>query len=109
MARGLPHAHILLIVHPDDKPRGPDDYDNIVCAELPNKDTHPELWGIVTRHMMHGPCGPLNPSCPCMEDQACTKKFPKEFQDATADVPDSFPKYRRRDDGRFHEKVVNGM
>jgi len=37
--RGLPHAHILLILKVDDKPRCADDYDAIVCAE----DLHPCL------------------------------------------------------------------
>jgi hypothetical protein len=106
--RGLPHAHILLIVAPDDRPRGPEDYDKIVCAELPNKETHPELWDIVTRHMMHGPCGDLNRNCPCMEDGACTKNYPKHFHETTTDAPGAYPVYRRRDDGRFHEKIVNG-
>ncbi len=34
--RGLPHAHILLIMHPDDKPRDVDHINNLVCAELPD-------------------------------------------------------------------------
>ena len=37
--RGLFHAHILLILKVDDKPRCADDYDAIVCAE----DLHPCL------------------------------------------------------------------
>jgi hypothetical protein len=43
--RGLPHAHILLILAAEDKPTGPEDFDRMVCAELPDKETHPELWG----------------------------------------------------------------
>lgn len=55
--RGLPHAHILLIVAGSDKPHSPDDYDAVVCAEVPNPDTHPQLYATVTSSMMHGPCG----------------------------------------------------
>ena len=54
--RGLPHAHILLILAASDKPRGPEDFDAVVCAEIPNPDTHPQLYATVTSSMMHGPC-----------------------------------------------------
>ena len=33
--RGLPHAHILIILSDQDKPRDPTMYDKIVCAEIP--------------------------------------------------------------------------
>ena len=35
--RGLPHLHLLIIVHPRDKVRAPDDVDARVCAELPGR------------------------------------------------------------------------
>ncbi|PKK65715.1 hypothetical protein RhiirC2_643291, partial [Rhizophagus irregularis] len=35
--RGLPHAHILMILAPEDKPRISDDFDELVCAEIPDK------------------------------------------------------------------------
>lgn len=34
--RGLPHAHLLVILDSADTPRSVDDYDRIVSAELPN-------------------------------------------------------------------------
>ena len=46
--RGLPHAHILLILDQEDKLRSPDQYDQLICAELPDKDSQPELWEVVT-------------------------------------------------------------
>ncbi len=102
--RGLPHAHILVILHPDDKPRGPDDYGRIVSAELPDKDAHPELYDIITTCMLHGPCGTINPQSPCMVDGICTKSYPKAFQEHTSDTSGSYPTYRRRDDGRTFER-----
>jgi hypothetical protein len=33
--RGLPHAHILLILHSDHKPRGPDEYDCLIRMHTP--------------------------------------------------------------------------
>jgi hypothetical protein len=103
--RGLPHAHILLILHPQDKLHSRSDYDYVCCAELPDKDLEPELYETVTTSMMHGPCGALNPGSSCMKDGCCTKNYPKQWQDATAEA-DGYPLMRRRDDGRYVEKVV---
>ena len=55
--RGLPHAHILLIMAANDKPHSADDFDKVVCAEIPNPDTHSQLYATVTTTMMHRPCG----------------------------------------------------
>jgi hypothetical protein len=55
--RGLPHGHILIILRSQDKPRDGSDCDRIVCAELPNKSTHPELYNIYLACCM-GPVGP---------------------------------------------------
>ena len=55
----------------------------VVCAEIPNKQTFPELYQIVSKFMMHGPCGVANHNSPCMEYDKCTKKFPKDFTDVT--------------------------
>ena len=55
--RGLPHAHLLLILHQSCKIREPEDVDRIVCAEIPSPLTHPNLYEAVASHMMHGPCG----------------------------------------------------
>ena len=81
--RGLPHAHILLILDGPDKPRSPDDYDDLVRAELPDEREEPELYKAVVKHMLHGPCGPgYQRTAPCMVDGVCTKGFPKPFQEA---------------------------
>ncbi|GFR79208.1 ATP-dependent DNA helicase pif1 [Elysia marginata] len=65
--RGLPHVHILLILSNDCMPNSPEKIDQIVCAEIPNKDKNPVLHSIVTSNNTHGPCGAVNPSSPCME------------------------------------------
>ncbi len=89
--RGLSHGHILIILCNQDKPRDNNDYDPIVCAELPDKSTHPELYNIVTSRMLHGPCGALHPSCACMVNGACSKGYPKTFQPQTEDSTSSYP------------------
>jgi len=58
--------------------------------------------------MVHGPCGHLNPSCICMEDEKCKKDFPKSFIEETKENVDGYPLYRRRDNGQTISKRVNG-
>ena len=70
--RGPPHAHILAISDPESKPRTPEDYDAIVCAEIPDEQQFPELHSIVAKLMMHSPCDGNNPNSPCMVDGICT-------------------------------------
>ena len=113
--RGLPHAHILCIMAPEDKPRTPKDIDKLVSAEIPDKNTNPKLHAIVTKHMCHGPCGNVNVNSPCMETKGslkvCGKQFPKEFCSATTVTPNGYPKYRRRapdDGGRTYNAQVRG-
>ncbi|OWZ09158.1 Helitron helicase [Phytophthora megakarya] len=80
---GLPHAHILLILRPEDKPVNAEDVDNLVWAKLPDKDKYPELYETVISRMMHGLCGEQNPRSPCMKNGRCSKKFPKPFSKET--------------------------
>jgi nitrogen regulatory protein PII len=94
--RGLPHAHILIVVKDEDKYKTSNAIDRMVSAEIPDIHTEPRLFEIVSRCMMHGPCGTDNPHAPCMEDHICKKNFPKKFQDATLANVDGYPLYRRR-------------
>lgn len=77
--RGLPHIHLLLWLK--DKVTG-NNIDKIVSAEIPNPLEDKELFDIVIKYMVHGPCGG-NSRCPCMQNNKCTKKFPKPFSNAT--------------------------
>jgi hypothetical protein len=56
--RGLPHAHILLILDEVSKLRTAKDYDSMVSAEIPNSIRYPEAYETVISCMVHGPCGP---------------------------------------------------
>jgi hypothetical protein len=42
--RGLPHSHILIILDEKDKLITSEDYDRIVCAEIPDKTKYPMLF-----------------------------------------------------------------
>jgi hypothetical protein len=71
--RGLPHAHFLLIMTGKYKYTCPEQYDRIISAELPNKHKYPELYKLVVKHMMHGPCGALNRYCPCTKNRKSSR------------------------------------
>ena len=105
--RGLPHAHILLILDTAYKPRTPEQVDTIASAELPDPDMFPELHRIVVSSMLHGPCGLRNTNAPCMKDGKCSKNFPKPFSEETILPSDQYPQYRRRENGRTAEKGGN--
>ena len=97
--RGLPNCHMLIILDQDSKLRDPQDLDSIICAEIPDYDTDPDLYNIITSSMVHGPCGILNTRSMCMEDGICSKGYPKEFIEETSICVDGYPLYRRRDNG----------
>ena len=55
---------------------------------------------MVVKHMMHGPCGALNPNCPCTKGRpACKNHYPRPFNAATTQGKDFYPLYRRHQDG----------
>ncbi|KAH7482044.1 ATP-dependent DNA helicase PIF1 [Phytophthora ramorum] len=94
--RGLPHAHILIILAEEDKPRTRQIVDRMVSAELPDREKFPQLFETIMTCMLHGPCGAANPSCACMKDGKCTKGYPKPFAEATRTNVNGYPVYRRR-------------
>ncbi|XP_028757289.1 uncharacterized protein LOC114716449 [Neltuma alba] len=75
--RGLPHAHILLFLEPEDKINNTERIDEVISAEIPDKESSPILYDLVQTYMFHGLCGANNPKSPCMKDKKCTKYFPK--------------------------------
>ncbi|XP_016506237.1 uncharacterized protein LOC107824026 [Nicotiana tabacum] len=93
--RGLPHAHFLIILTDDYKLLTPEAYDKFVCAELPDPDTNSYLHKLVIKHMMHGPCGHLNPTNSCTKRNECKFKYPKSFVGETTKGKNSYPIYRR--------------
>ena len=99
--RGLPHAHILLILSGRHKPVQLTDYDRLVCAEFPNKQVFPELHDIICRSNVHGPCGQYNPTSPCMIEGKCRFKYPRRFAASTTLDENGYPTYMRRDDGQY--------
>ena len=62
---------------------------------MPNNNKYPQLFEVVTKFMMHGPCGVSNPKSPCMHDGKCLKFYLKKFVDVTAFDDKGYPVYRR--------------
>lgn len=62
---------------------------------------------MVVKHMLHGPCGDLNPKNVCMKRKGYCKNFyPKAFCDVTTQNIGTYPAYRRR--GRGVKVIVSG-
>lgn len=98
--RGLPHAHIIIILGDGYRILTPEDVDSLISAKWPDPTTQKTLFETVSRCMVHGPCGSLNPNAPCMERGRCTKFYPRSFNTRTSMEDDGYPDYYRPDDGR---------
>ena len=109
--RGLPHAHILLILDHESRLRDPAEFDEIVSAELPDEKKEPHLHNLVLRFMVHTPCN-QGYSAPCRKHGGhCKAHFPKEFINYTMSQEDGYPSYRRRSKeygGHTGEKYIRG-
>jgi len=100
--RGLPHAHVLIILR--QRILSADDVDRCVSAEIPDPVLSPDLHHLVTHLMIHGPCS--NTSAPCMDcNGMCEKHFPKQLQPLTVMHPNAYPLYKRR---ALHNGEVRG-
>ncbi|KAK4562376.1 hypothetical protein RGQ29_005026 [Quercus rubra] len=102
--RGLPHAHILLFLHHDDKHPTVAEIDRIISAEIPYLNKEPLAYEAVKQYMVHGPCGSINSRASCMIENKCSTHFPKKFCPQTTVDEDGFPIYKRRNNGRFVER-----
>ena len=98
--RGLPHIHFLVWLAAGAKEFDASVVDNFICVEIPDVNTDPLGYALVDEFMIHGPCGQSNRNCPCMKNNKCSKKFPKDFQDETTIDDFGFALYMRRDDDR---------
>ncbi|CAN1769844.1 hypothetical protein LINPERHAP1_LOCUS11421 [Linum perenne] len=92
------------LVQQSDKIYSPSHIDSVISAEIPDVIADPQCYDVVSRLMLHGPCGHLFPNSPCMVTEKCTKHYPKKFNPETTIDEDGFPRYRRRENGRTIEK-----
>jgi hypothetical protein len=98
---GLPHVHIIFWVSTDTSQPTPEQIDSIISAEIPDPTADPLAYALVGEHMVHEPCGKLNPNSPCMKNRKCSKYYPKPFHDQTTINENGYATYKRRNDGRF--------
>ena len=108
--RGLPHAHIVVILRATDRPLTAADIDALVSAELPPEPAADDtsaaavaqrrLRALVLEHMLHNDCsGPHGCRCPCWDEikQQCSGSFPFEFaESSTMGNERKKAEYRRR-------------
>nr|GFA87080.1 ATP-dependent DNA helicase PIF1 [Tanacetum cinerariifolium] len=50
----------------------------VVSAEIPNPTKYPELYKLLLKHMMHGPCGCIKPDSPCMQGEPKVCRFRRD-------------------------------
>lgn len=106
--RGLPHVHLLLWLK--EKLR-PNQIDDIISAEISDANIDNKLNDTVVKNMIHGLCGALNMTSPCMKDGKCTKKYPRALLKDTQTSENGYPLYRRRaprDGGRTATTRLRG-
>ena len=107
--RGLSHMHLLVVLEHNSQLRTPAEIDSCISAQWPDPDNDPLLFDTIKSSMVHGPCGILNPSSPCMQDGRCTKRYPMAFQQNTTTTDDGYPSYARPNDGRTFPVTVTGV
>jgi hypothetical protein len=107
LKRGLPHIHALIWLKEQTRDATGIMVDKFISAEIPDVRIDPLGYAVVEEFMVHGPCGEFNINCPCMKDGACSKRYPKTFNDETFVDSLGFPVYRRRQDDRYIMK--NGV
>nr|GEZ37325.1 DNA helicase [Tanacetum cinerariifolium] len=93
--RGLPHFHMLLCVK--DKIQHAKEVDQYIFAELPNPETDPEGYKVVSKMMVHGLCGRTHTDVVCMKEGTCSKKFPKKYNNEIYFDKDGHVHYQRRE------------
>ncbi|XP_026459021.1 uncharacterized protein LOC113359642 [Papaver somniferum] len=93
---GLPHAHILSWLKPEDKPKTAAHVDSIIQAEFPDPEKDRVGYDAVCQYMLHGPCGAVKPNRLACITKKCPKKYPKKFCDKTSVDEKGSPVYRRQ-------------
>lgn len=94
-------AHILLWQPHGYRYTTPAGVDQIVSAEFPDRNGRggEQLFEVVRDNLVHGPCGSINPTAPCMVEESgrsfCSKGFPRECNSETVVGDDCYPAYKR--------------
>jgi hypothetical protein len=107
--RSLPHVHTLEILANAWRIKTGEDVDAVICAEIPNPNTHPKLHKLVTTLMMHGPCGVDNPAAACCQNpkKMCRFGFPKQYSEISVIGENGYamPKRSRPGDEKWEQII----
>ncbi|XP_074376976.1 uncharacterized protein LOC141718491 [Apium graveolens] len=107
--RGLTHAHMLIWLHPNDRPKTTEQIDKIVSAEIPDPSIDPVSYEAVKNYMIHGSYGTDCVKSPCMIKGRCIKYFPKRYNSHTYFDDCRFPIYKRRKTGITVKKEIEKL
>lgn len=77
--RGLPHMHMLIWLHPEDRPNNIEKIDRLVSTEIPDKIRDPIAYEAVKNYMIHGPCEKDCAYSPCVVKGKCHRYFSKRY------------------------------
>lgn len=72
------------------------DIDTIISSEILDPNFDLELYKIITRQMVHGPCSIVKPQAPCMKNGQFEKGYPKHFINETKTEVTGYTLYRKR-------------
>ena len=99
--RGLPHVHLLVTLHPNNKLITPEAIDRHISAEIPSDNNI--LQKLVIKHMLHGP---HTESSPCYDQSKdiCKKKFSKTIPIIHIIKQKGYPQYKRIDNSSDNHK-----
>ncbi|CAM9396698.1 unnamed protein product [Heterosigma akashiwo] len=83
------------------RPRTPEEIERVITCELADPESHPRLFQLQAKCMMHS-CGtPENPLA-CSVSGSCKYGYPHKFCDSTQLRKGAYPLWKRRDQGRSH-------
>ncbi|KAK0425693.1 hypothetical protein QR680_009326 [Steinernema hermaphroditum] len=103
--RGMPHAHILLTIHPADVEVSGDHIDEYITTDVPDPQEQPELFRLVTT-LMHHNC---NEKHKCRDPQnrsRCTRGYPKRACPISTIDEQGNVTYRRDPHRKFRKTVT---
>ncbi|GFR20537.1 helitron_like_N domain-containing protein [Trichonephila clavata] len=68
----------------------PNRIDEIISAEIPDIEIDKDLYDIVSKNMINGPCESLNNNSLCVSDGKCTKRYPRDLLAETMSGNDGY-------------------
>jgi len=88
----------------EDRPNSPEDFDNLVYAEIPDQEQYPQLYETISKSMIYGSCGYLNPNSSCMVNGKCSKNYPRDFVEQIKINKYEYSLYRRKNNEKTIKK-----